>query len=138
MACFIVPATEAIVTTIATKVIEKKETEQMTEMTSESAAVHSMHHTEKLSAKLNRLNGLLWGGSALLAFEHLWHGEIQPFFPFLTAASNPADMAEVLHEMSTVGVAMAVSVTAVWGVLTYALDVIDRRTMTNTVNAVVR
>lgn len=138
MACFIVPATEAIVTTIATKVIEKKETEQMAEMTSESAAVYAQHHTEKLSTKLNRLNGLLWGGSALLAVEHMWHGEIQPFFPFLTAASNPADMAEVLHEMSTVGVAMAVSVTAVWGALTYAIDVIDRRTMSNTVNAVVR
>lgn len=137
MACFIVPATEAIVTTIAAKVIEKKETEQMTEMTCETAAL-SAHHTEKLSVKLNRLNGLLWGGSALLAFEHLWHGEIQPFFPFLTAASNPADLAEVVHEMSTVGVAMAVSVTAVWGVLTYALEVIDRRTMTNTVSALVK
>ncbi len=138
MACFIVPAAEAIVTTIAAKVIEKKENEQMTEMTSEGAALKQMHHTEMLSKKLNRLNGLLWGGSALLAFEHAWHGEIQPFFPFLTAASNPANLAEVLHEMSTVGVAMAVSVTVIWGALTCALEAIDRRTMENTVSTVTK
>ena len=58
---------------------------------------------------------MLWGGSALLAFEHLWHGEVVPWFPFLTAAENADDAAEMLHEMSTVGVTMAVLVTAVWG-----------------------
>ena len=59
---------------------------------------------------------MLWGGSGLLAFEHLWHGEISPFFPFLTAASDPTDRAEMLHEMATSGSAMAVTVTAVWAV----------------------
>ena len=61
------------------------------------------------------LSYLLWGGALLLAFEHVWHGEVVPWFPFLTAASNPADAAEMLHEMSTIGVSMAVIVTAVWG-----------------------
>ena len=50
----------------------------------------------------------------MLAFEHLWHGEIVPWFPFLTAAGNPEDMSEVLHEMSTVGVTMALLVTFIW------------------------
>lgn len=109
MACFIVPGTEAIVTTIATKIIEKKEV-------SVDKSDIKFEHKELLSTKLKRLNGLLWGGSALLAFEHLWHGEIQPFFPFLTAASNPSDAIDMLHEMSTVGVTMAVLVTAVWAV----------------------
>ena len=109
MACFIVPGTEAIVTTIATKIIEKKELSSV-----DNADIK--FDKELLSTKLKRLNGLLWGGSALLAFEHLWHGEIQPFFPFLTAASNPESMAEVLHEMSTVGVAMAALITFVWAV----------------------
>ena len=59
------------------------------------------------SKKLRWLSNLLWGGSFLLAFEHVWHGEVVPMFPFLTAASNPADAASMLHEMSTVGVAMA-------------------------------
>ena len=76
------------------------------------------------SQKLKWLRNLLWGGSALLAFEHVWHGEVVPWFPFLTAAGNPEDAAEMLHEMSTVGVTMAVLVTAVWlvmvGVTSYA------------------
>ena len=109
MACFIVPGTEAIVTTIATKIIEKKE--QSTDNIEVKYA-----NKELLSHKLKRLNNLLWGGSALLAFEHLWHGEIQPFFPFLTAASTKESAFEMLHEMSTVGVTMAVLVTAVWGI----------------------
>ena len=52
----------------------------------------------------------------MLAFEHLWHGEISPFFPFLTAASNPQDTA-VMLELATVGVSMTVAVTAIWGVM---------------------
>jgi hypothetical protein len=63
---------------------------------------------------MNWLNNMLWGGSALLAFEHVWHGEVTPWFPFLTNAANPADAAEMLHEMATSGVAMALLVTAVW------------------------
>lgn len=115
MACFIVPGTEAIVTTIATKIVEKKEA-------SIDNADIKFEHKELLSTKLKRLNGLLWGGSALLAFEHLWHGEIQPFFPFLTAASNTEDAIEMLHEMSTVGVTMAVLVTGVWAVSNFVLS----------------
>ena len=68
----------------------------------------------KFSDRLGRLNGLLWGGSGLLAFEHLWHGEISPFFPFLTAASDPESKQVMLDEMATNGTAMAVIVTAVW------------------------
>ena len=105
MACFIVPATEAIVTTVANKIIKSKESETNKK---DSKGGFSKH--------LSRLNGMLWGGSGLLAFEHLWHGEISPFFPFLTAASDPTDRAEMLHEMATSGSAMAVTVTAVWAV----------------------
>ena len=109
MACFVIPATEAIITTVATKIIEKKE---MAADNSELTVVNK----ELFSTKLKRLNKMLWGGSALLAFEHLWHGEIQPFFPFLKAAANEADAVNMLHEMSTVGVTMALLVTIVWGI----------------------
>ncbi|MBO4513689.1 MAG: hypothetical protein J5746_13080, partial [Victivallales bacterium] len=51
---------------------------------------------------------------ALLTFEHVWHGEVIPTFPFLTAVKN-GETAEMLQEMGTNGVAMAVLVTAVWG-----------------------
>jgi len=36
---------------------------------------------------LGWLTNMLWGGSLLLAFEHVWHGEETPWFPFLTAAA---------------------------------------------------
>ena len=86
MACFIVPAAEAAVTTIVTKVMEKQEKKQDAEQLVNGVSLKELHK-EHFSSKLKRLNYLLWGGSGLLAFEHLWHGEIQPFFPFLTAAS---------------------------------------------------
>lgn len=126
MACFIVPATEAVVTTIAAKLLEKKENEKMEENLRQGITVSELHK-ETLSSKLRRLNGFLWGGSLLLAYEHAWHGELQPFFPFLTAASNVTDVTEMLHEMSTTGVGMAVVVTAVWGGITLASDAIVKK-----------
>ena len=63
---------------------------------------------------MNWLNNMLWGGSALLAFEHVWHGEVTPWFPFLTNAATPEQASEMLHEMATNGVAMAVLVTLAW------------------------
>lgn len=117
MACFIVPATEAIITTVATKVVESKEKKAVDAVDGKDITI-SADNTVKFSQKLKMLNGLLWGGSGLLAFEHFWHGEIQPFAPFLTAASSKADTVEMLHEMSTVGVSMALLITAVWGAIT--------------------
>ena len=55
MACFIVPATEAVVTTIVQKAVKKKE---------DSAGIEK---TLRFSEKLKWLNGMLWGGSGLLA-----------------------------------------------------------------------
>lgn len=122
MACFIVPATEAIITTVATKVIEKKEKASESQLKEVNEV-----HVEKFSTKLKRLNALLWGGSALLAFEHIWHGEVTAFFPFLTAAESPEAFAEMLGEMSTVGVGMAVAVTVAWGAINMVLNVVDKR-----------
>ena len=113
MACFVVPAAEAIVTTVIAKVLEKKEKETGKEKIQMDGDTETVSRIP-FSRKLKWLNGLLWGGSALLAFEHAWHGEVVPWFPFLTAAADPADAAEMLHEMSTVGVSMAVLVTLVW------------------------
>ena len=114
MACFLVPAAEAVITTVAMKVAEKKEKEQTALNVSFDGAHVESAQKVSFARKLKWLNRLLWGGSFLLMFEHIWHGEVVPFFPFLTAASNPADAAEMLTEMATVGVTMAVLVTAVW------------------------
>ncbi len=114
MACFLVPAAEAVITTIAAKVVKSKEkTAAPAQVPADGASLQ----TEKkipFSRKLSWLNNMLWGGSALLAFEHVWHGEVTPWFPFLTAAADPADAAGMLHEMATAGVAMAALVTVVW------------------------
>ncbi len=113
MACFLVPTTEAVVTTIVKKAVEAKE--QPGAVESSTNALEEESVKIPFSVKMGWLNKMLWGGSALLAFEHVWHGEVVPYFPFLTAAGDPADAAEMLHEMSTVGVGMALLVTAVWG-----------------------
>ena len=120
MACFAIPVAEAVVTTIVTKIIEKKEASCSDNKQAVSAKV-------PFSKKLRWLNNLLWGGSALLAFEHVWHGEVVPWFPFLTAAANPDDRAEMLHEMATVGVTMAVLVTVVWVGMLIVSNMIEKR-----------
>lgn len=115
MACFAVPAAEAIITTAAQKIIEHHEKKTGAE------------NTLRLSEKIGWLNKMLWGGSALLAFEHLWHGEVTPWFPFLTAASSPESTAAMLHEMATSGVAMAVLVTITWTAMVIVSTAVQRK-----------
>lgn len=124
MACFTVPVTEAIITNIVTKVVKNKEKETNSEK-------ESFDTVKKIpfSRKLKWLSNLLWGGSALLAFEHVWHGEVVPYFPFLTAASNPKDAAVMLHEIATVGVSMSLLITAVWGVMVAVSSVVEKRAL---------
>ncbi len=125
MGCFLVPATEAVVTTIAEKVIKSKEKKDVDKV-SISEEVIEKPAKIKFSTKLGWLNKLLWGGSALLAFEHLWHGEISPSFPFLTAVKT-GETADMLAEMGSAGVVMAVLVTAVWGCMVAVSSLIEKR-----------
>lgn len=128
MACFLVSAAEAAVVKVVETVEEKKEISHASE---ESAA-----HAAKipLSRKLKWLNALLIGGAVLLMFEHVWHGEVAPWFPFLTAMSNAEDTAEMLHEMATTGVAMALLVTGVWAGICVAADAILKRNAEDSVS----
>lgn len=130
MACFLVPAAEAVITTIAAKAMESKEKEPMVVRVQLEGPGLQAAEKMPFSQKLKWLNKLLWGGSVLLAFEHVWHGEVVPWFPFLTAASNPADAAEMLHEMSTAGVSMALLVTAFWLGMLAVSSVIEKRALT--------
>jgi hypothetical protein len=118
MACFLVPTGEAIVATVVGQIEKKKVEENKVEVDSTKIP---------FTRKLKWLTNLLWGGAVLLAFEHLWHGEVVPFPPFLTAMNDPGDTAEMLHEMSTVGVTMAVIITVVWIVMCIAADAIAKR-----------
>ena len=127
MACFLVPTAEAIVTTVIAKAA-KDEKKDYTDVSVETGTeVHEKPAKMSFVRKLRWLSNMLWGGAVLLCFEHLWHGEVVPFPPFLTAASDPADTAVMLHEMSTVGVCMAVLITAVWVGMVIVSNVIENR-----------
>lgn len=76
--------------------------------------------------RLGSLKTMLYGGSALLAIEHVWHGEIIPTFPFLTAVKD-GDTMGMLREIATVGVSMAVLVTAVWAIGVLVAEAFARR-----------
>ena len=121
MACFLVSAAEAVVVTAVEKIEEKKE---QSAPEKEEAAVAKI----PLSRKLKWLTYMLWGGSFLLMFEHVWHGEVVPWFPFLTAMSDPEETMTMLHEMASVGVSMAVLVTVVWLGICVTADIIVKRT----------
>ena len=63
MACFLVPATEAIVTTIVAKAVKSHEAKA-----EEQTKVKALSEDKlPLSKKITRLSGFLWGGSGL------WH-----------------------------------------------------------------
>ena len=105
MACFTATVVEAIAATAVKKTVEKNEKD-----------------TGKIpfSGKLGWLTKMLWGGSALLAFEHVWHGEIVPWFPFLTGDN-------VLYEIATTGLTMCAAVTGVWLCILGVCAVLERR-----------
>ncbi|MBR4467540.1 MAG: hypothetical protein IKS34_04480 [Clostridia bacterium] len=127
MACFVISVVEAVAVSVAAKVIEKKE-KRKDDVRLRSGVEEKETKTKiPFSRKLKWLDRMLWGGSTLLAFEHVWHGEIVPYFPFLTAASNAEDAAEMLREMATAGVAMAVLVTAVWLGIVGVVSIMEKR-----------
>lgn len=115
MACFLVPAVEAAVVTVSALALKKREMKLCAPKAKGTHTLESKQQKFTWSKKLTWLAAMLWGGVLLLAFEHVWHGEVVPWYPFLTAMADPLDKAEMLHEMATVGVTMAVTVTAVWG-----------------------
>lgn len=120
MACFIVPAAEAAAVTVAKKQIARK--------SRNGAPPESTERSLNLVRKLTWLTNLLWGGALLLAFEHLWHGEVIPYFPFLSALTERSTTQQMLFEMGTVGVGMALLVTAVWGIGLALIRASERRT----------
>lgn len=102
MACLLVPLAEGIVVSALDKAFGSKK--NVDGVISEARE------------NLGTLKNMLYGGSFLLAIEHVYHGEISFVPPFLTAVKNPAEIPAMLHEMATVGVGMALLVTAAWGI----------------------
>ena len=111
MACFTIPLAEAIVVTAVKTLALRRNTDKLI---SESKKQKIASIREKIST----LEKMLYGGSFLLAIEHIYHGEVVLYPPFLTAMNTPEEIPAMLHEMATVGVVMAVLTTLAWGVMT--------------------
>ncbi len=109
MACFTAPLAEALVATAV-----------------KSAAGKPSARRNVFLRRLGWLQKMLFGGSFLLADEHVWHGEITWRYPFLTAVKD-GNTAEMLHEIATLGVAMAVLITAVWVGMVIVSSALEKR-----------
>jgi len=92
MACFLAPMATGIITTVFRKKIPA-------------------------ALKISWLNIMLWGGVVMLAIEHIAHGEILLYPPFLTAMQNPADIPLMLEELAIVGGTMTAVIVLAWIVL---------------------
>lgn len=114
MACFLVSATVGIGTAVARHIV--KHHENKLELEGRVQVPEKFGSDVRWSKKLGYLELTLFSGSFVLALEHILHGEVVPFPPFLTAASDPADTAEMLTEMGTVGVAMLAILVVAWAV----------------------
>ncbi len=122
MACFLAPVTEAVIVTAVEKKMDAGA--KNPEVTASGESVVKI----PLSRKLKWLTRMLWGGAFLLAFEHVWHGEVVAWFPFLSAMSNAEDTAEMLKEIATTGVSMSALITAVWfGICKAADSIVNRK-----------
>ena len=97
MACFAVPTVAAVVTTAIGKKVPEK------------------YH-------LDWLNSMLWGGVVMLAVEHIAHGEVVLYPPFLTAG-----LPEVLPEMIKIGVPMTLCIFLIWGVMVAVAATLDKK-----------
>lgn len=118
MACFVAPATVAIVTTVVRKVVEKRE--------GVSAAQPAGRPTTKVSGKwtqrLGWLNLMLWGGTVMLVLDHLISGELVPWAPFLTALEAPGAVGPLVREILVTGGAMTAAVFAAWAVMIVCVE----------------
>lgn len=109
MACFLVAATIGVFTTAFRNRIPEK------------------YH-------INWLNIMIWTGTIALLVEHMWHGEIVPWFPFLTAMSDPADTATMLVEMGQIGIPMLLAILAMWGIMVYVENKISYKSAVTNAN----
>ena len=119
MACFVAPAAVAVVTTVVQRVVRRKEA---------AAAGRADMAIGKWTQRLRWLNTMLWGGSALLALEHVWHGEVVLRPPFLTAVETPGGVGSMFHEMFTYGLTMTAVVVAAWGIMVGVAELRSRAT----------
>ena len=102
MACFLVSATVGIGVSVARHIV--KHHEKKLELEGKTQLPEKFGSDVKWSQKLAYLELTLFSGSFVLDIEHILHGEVVSLQPFLTDASNTADLAELLTETRNHGV----------------------------------
>ena len=125
MACFTAPLAEAVIVSVV-KAVAFNKNKIAKENT--DGGISEVGIKASIRTKLGWLEKMLYGGSFLLAIEHIYHGEVVLYPPFLTAMNNPEDVPVMLHEIATVGVGMAALVTAVWGAAVAVSHFMKKRT----------
>ena len=96
MSWFVVPLVEAIVVSACRK--------------------RAVQSARPVWRELPALEKRLWGGTLMLIVDHVINGELTWRFPFFTALSLEGGGGVMLREMLTVGVPMALVLTAAWAV----------------------
>ena len=123
MACFTVTLAAACGTSIARHIVAKKENKKLSVNNSENTIAKS----DRWSNKLKYLELALYGGSLLLAGEHLIHGEVTFVPPFFTALTSAETTKEMLVEMGTVGVTMTLAIVLMWFIGVFAVKAYKRK-----------
>jgi hypothetical protein len=113
MACFVAPATVAIVTTVVRKVVEKNEGVPAARQADRPVAKSSGRWTQRLGW----LNTMLWGGTIMLVLDHLLSGELSLSPPFLTAIETPGAVGPMVREILVTGGAMTAAVFVAWAIM---------------------
>ena len=96
MACFIAPLVEAIAVTAIRK--------------------SGLKGNSPYLQHLPDLEKMLWGGTLMLIVDHIINGELTWTFPFFTSLGESGGAAILWREVLTVGVPMALALTAAWGI----------------------
>ena len=112
MACFAVTTVAAVGVAVARHIVKHSE-----KKAEKNEVVNVNADTLKTSKKLGILEIALFGGSFILAGEHVLHGEVTFTFPFLTSITEGSDAIKtMLAEMGTVGVGMTALIFVAWGI----------------------
>ena len=112
MACFTVSVVGAIGVGIAKHIVKHHEKKMLLEH--KEPKEYKFGSETPWSKKLSYLELTLYGGSLLLLGEHIIHGEVVPFPPFLTAMESAEETAIMWQEIGTVGVTMFLLLVAAW------------------------
>jgi len=125
MACFTVSLVAGIGVAVARHIVKGNEKKQ--ELAHVEIDQSKFGAEVKWSKKLAYLELMLFGGSFVLALEHIIHGEITFYPPFLTAMESYETVMEMLNEIATVGTAMLGILVAAWAVGVLVVDLIKYR-----------